>query len=258
MIHCHGGGFVAMTPNSHELYLRQWVKDTNITIVSINYAKSPEFQWPESAEECYAAYKWIVANASLFLPRGQPLERVIVAGDSAGGNLSLAVVNRAILDKYSSSEAQDNEKLRVPDGLILTYPASTVSVSASTSRLMSISEPLLNAKLLNLCVQAYIPKAMQATAHMNAFISPGLAPVEILKHYPTTYINCGALDPLSDDSVYVARRIAQNNGGKVYMDYYDGLSHGYLNMAMNLMPDCQTASQNVTRWLLKFLKEQQK
>ena len=242
MFHIHGGGFMAMSPASHESYLRKWAVDTHIPIISIDYKKAPETKWPALPEECYAAYKWVVNNAERFLPQGQKLKKIIVTGDSAGGNLSMAVTIRAIFDRF-----------HIPDILALTYPASSISVAPSTARLTALTEPLVNLAFLEVCFHAYLPEEMKQTASYNVLVSPGVVPAEFLRQFPPTYINVGSLDPLLDDAVMTAKQIAKYNGNQVFFDVYDNLGHGYLNMAFELMPDCMEAVDNVSSWLNDFL-----
>lgn len=49
IVHYHGGGFVAQSPESHEIYLRQWAKDLAVPILSVNYTLAPEAAFPEYA-----------------------------------------------------------------------------------------------------------------------------------------------------------------------------------------------------------------
>ena len=52
ILHCHGGGFIAHSSKSHEIYLKPWAKELKIPIVSIDYSLSPENQFPRASEEC--------------------------------------------------------------------------------------------------------------------------------------------------------------------------------------------------------------
>lgn len=82
----HGGGFVAQSPQSHEVrrnhitvpqcsdvyfisniqfYLRQWAHELDVPIVSIDYSLSPEAPYPRALEECVMAYCWILQNLEL-------------------------------------------------------------------------------------------------------------------------------------------------------------------------------------------------
>jgi hypothetical protein len=132
MLHIHGGGFIAMSSFGHEGYLRVWAQQMQIPIISIDYRKAPDYTCPVQAEECYTVYKWIIENAQNEILGGVPLKKIIVCGDSAGGNLTLNVTQRAIHDG-----------IRIPDGLAISYPATYVCNSPSPARLMALIDPLV-------------------------------------------------------------------------------------------------------------------
>ncbi|XP_055521954.1 hormone-sensitive lipase-like, partial [Leucoraja erinacea] len=77
-------------------------------------------------------------------PAGSTCERVCVAGDSAGGNLCLAVCMQA--SAYG---------VRVPDGVMAAYPATLLQATASPSRLLTFIDPLLPISVLSKCLSAY-------------------------------------------------------------------------------------------------------
>jgi len=205
IFHVHGGGFIAMSSFSHETYLRPWSLQTSLPVVSVDYTNSPDQQYPVQIEQCYQSYLWLLQNAEEEL--GIKLDKIIFAGDSAGGNLILAVLTRAILDG-----------VRLPDSLVLSYPATYLNFSPSPARIISMLDPLLNFKLLELCGMEYYLNRnnMNVTnnAQRNPLISPSMLPDEILRKFPMTYINCGALDPLFDDGIYFAKRLESAIGPK--------------------------------------------
>jgi len=238
MLHIHGGGFIAMTSFGHEVYLRKWCSATHIPIISVDYRRTPEHKYPVALEECYAAYCWLINNCEKIL--GAPLKKLIVAGDSAGGNLSLTVTMRAI-----------HEGIRTPDALVLSYPATYMDFSPSASRMVSVIEPLVNINFLRMCGELYCTEKDEPG--LNPFISPSMASDGLLQKFPPTYFNVGSLDPLFDDSVYLAKRIAKNNGGKVKVNIYDALGHGYLNM-VDVSQAARTASAHICEWIMGILK----
>eukprot|EP01080_Neovahlkampfia_damariscottae_P009360 gene9360-1571_t len=219
IFHIHGGGFVAMSTFGHESYLRRWSSHTGLPIISIDYRKAPEFKFPVSHEECFLAYKWFLKVGHIFLKT--KIKNIIVSGDSAGGNLSLALTLRCIV-----------EGVKPPDAIAISYPATYLTTSPSPGRLCSLIDPMVNFSFLKMCSESYLKHGEEGyDGKQNPFISPAVAPNEVLKLFPPTYINIGTLDPLFDDGVYMAQRINKNNGGKVKLDIFDGLGHGYLNMS---------------------------
>lgn len=94
MLHAHGGGFIAQSSKSHEIYLRPWARELCIPIVSIDYSLAPESSFPKASEECFYVYCWCLLNKEAL---GWTGEKIIVVGDSAGGVLVTNIVQRAII-----------------------------------------------------------------------------------------------------------------------------------------------------------------
>jgi len=78
IIHCHGGGFVAQTSRSHEMYLRNWSIALDVPILSIDYSLAPEAPYPRALEEVLYAYAWALKHASTLL--GSTAKKVIFVG----------------------------------------------------------------------------------------------------------------------------------------------------------------------------------
>lgn len=138
ILHAHGGGFIAHSSKSHEIYLKTWCKDLNVPIVSIDYSLAPEYPFPKSSEECFYVYAWCLINKDLL---GWTGEKIICVGDSAGGVLVTNITQRAI-------EAQ----IRIPDALVPIYAPFLLAYSLSPSRLLSVMDPLLNLGILWRCL----------------------------------------------------------------------------------------------------------
>jgi len=192
VVHFHGGGFVSQSSNSHAVYLREWaayIPDS--VIISIDYKLAPEHQYPIALNECLHSYLWAIHNSHQL---GTRAERVVLAGDSAGGNFALSVSLKAAA-----------LSARRPDGVVLAYPALLVTLAWSPSRILSFFDPLLNAAVLHLCLRSYVPEGADANA--DPFISPMVAGEEMLRGLPPVSVVTGSLDPLLDDSVMFAHRM---------------------------------------------------
>ncbi|CAL2049951.1 unnamed protein product [Caenorhabditis brenneri] len=142
VLHCHGGGYVATSSKSHETYLRQWAKALNCPVVSVEYSLAPENPFPRPTEEVLFAYSWIINNPAAV---GWTGEKIVMVGDSAGGNLIMSVNLRLI---------QLNIK-RQPDGLVLCYTPFLFQYLPSPSRMLSVMDPLLHMGVVLRCVAAY-------------------------------------------------------------------------------------------------------
>ena len=90
ILHIHGGGFVAMSSNSHQNYTRIWANELNIPVFSIDYRLSPESKFPDALNDCWQVYYWLLEEGEIHL--GMKIDNIILAGDSAGGNLCSSLV----------------------------------------------------------------------------------------------------------------------------------------------------------------------
>ena len=85
LVYGHGGGFVFCDLDSHDGLCRDMANRVPAVVVSVAYRLAPEHRWPAAAEDFYAATEWVAHNASSL--RGDA-GRIVVGGDSAGGNLA--------------------------------------------------------------------------------------------------------------------------------------------------------------------------
>eukprot|EP00818_Percolomonas_sp_WS_P000734 CAMPEP_0117451128 /NCGR_PEP_ID=MMETSP0759-20121206/8841_1 /TAXON_ID=63605 /ORGANISM="Percolomonas cosmopolitus, Strain WS" /LENGTH=935 /DNA_ID=CAMNT_0005243705 /DNA_START=40 /DNA_END=2847 /DNA_ORIENTATION=- len=234
LIQIHGGGFLAMSTFAHENYLRELCRETNLPVFSIEYTTAPDERCPAQIEQCFHAYKWIMQHAEDYL--GVPLKNVFLTGDSAGGNLSCVTTIRCI-----------EENIRVPDGLILTYPATNVSSTPSPARMLSLFDPLVNLSFMKLCSKYYPHKS--ANLKRDPFISPVFVSDKILAQFPPCFISVGSLDPLYDDTVMLAERLTVLNGHEnVCLHVWDGLGHGYMN-TIDFVGEASLIIKDYSRWV---------
>src|SRR5688572_17113517 len=88
IVYYHGGGWVIATIDTYNASAQALAEQVDAIVVSVEYRKAPEFKFPTAHKDSYAAYMWSMANASTFKADST---KVAVAGESAGGNLAVAV-----------------------------------------------------------------------------------------------------------------------------------------------------------------------
>jgi hormone-sensitive lipase len=94
IFHIHGGGFISMSSFIHQSYTRKWANALNVPIVSVDYGKAPEYPFPQGLYDCLEAYLWTL-HCFQQVYQVEPA-RVVLVGDSAGGNLVAALTNLLI------------------------------------------------------------------------------------------------------------------------------------------------------------------
>ncbi|CAF3479012.1 unnamed protein product [Fusarium graminearum] len=124
-----GGGFVAMDPRCNDDKLFSWAAKSGLPILSLDYKKAPEFPYPYALNECFDVYKTIINTKGrcVGLP-GTEVPRVIVTGDSAGGNLAVAATLMIMESRHPAFCRPGQTELPAPDGLICFYPALDMNI----------------------------------------------------------------------------------------------------------------------------------
>ena len=250
IFHVHGGGFIAQSPLSHVDYLHQWSKHLDLPIVSIDYSLAPEFPYPRAVEEVFYAYIWMLENGHQL---GWTGDRVIVSGDSAGGNLVTGLVLQCII-----------HDIRVPDGLHVSYACLLAQFYPSPSRLLMMMDPLLMVGILGKCINAYkdsnylesLPRSMDdelrlGTSEDDILLSPLMAGQELLRHFPPTLMIETDMDACLDENVQFRSHL-EAAGVRTQMEVIKGLPHGFLAFC-NMSRDCQVGVETVTKLLREFI-----
>jgi acetyl esterase len=91
-VYYHGGGWVLGTIAESDAYCRVLANATGAVVVSVDYRMAPEHVFPAAVEDSYTATVWVAANAASL---GGDADRIVVGGDSAGGNLAAVVAQLA-------------------------------------------------------------------------------------------------------------------------------------------------------------------
>lgn len=145
-------------------------------------------------------------------------EKIYLAGDSAGGNLCCALTGLCI--KFG---------IRIPDGLLISYPVLDLKLKFSPSHLNGLDDFLLSHTLMDLCIKAYTD--IEGCYELDPFRSPNHLSDEILREFPPVRILVGTKDPLMDHTHRLTNRLLKNDVD-VKISLYEGMSHGFLSFYM--------------------------
>jgi hormone-sensitive lipase len=214
IIHIHGGGFIGQTSFTHENYTREWSKSLNIPVLSIDYRLAPKNQFPDALDDVWQAYTWIIKYAHKFL--GILPHKIILAGDSAGGNFALGITIKAKTSGF-----------RIPDGLMLIYPAVNMDITyVSHGGFDCLEDPILGYRGLLNIIQNYLGNKKNVR---DPLVSPIFAEDSILTGFPRTKMIVSMKDPLRSDALRFADRLLSNEVDlEIYQ--YEGFIHGALNL----------------------------
>ena len=207
MVFFHGSGFVVCSLDTHDGMCRNLCAGTGCVVVSVDYRLAPEAKFPAAPDDCLAATRWAVANAAAL---GANPGRVLLAGDSAGGNLA-AVTALRIRD-------EGGPKLM---GQLLIYPV-TDHYDAGTPSMTENAEGygLTRAGMIWFW-DHYLASAADAA---NPHASPLRA--ADLSRLPPALVVTAEFDPLRDEAEYYAERL-RKAGVPTQMKRWDGMNHGF-------------------------------
>ena len=209
----HGGGWVSGNIDSYARTCDMLGEKTGRRVVSVEYALAPERPFPHAVEDCYTVTKELFCGDGFFEARPSD---IILAGDSAGGNLAAAV----------SLMARDRKEFKI-NRQILIYPAvynDYTENSPFESVRTNGTEYLLTAKKLRDYIDMY---ASDPLDKYNPYFAPYLA--KDLSDQPDTLIITAEFDPLRDEGeAYGQKLILFGNYAEIHR-IKDAL-HGFFSL----------------------------
>ncbi|KAG6005938.1 hypothetical protein E4U21_007501 [Claviceps maximensis] len=125
-----GGGFVAMDPRCNDDKLLAWASKSGLPVLSLDYKKAPEFPYPYAVNEIFDVYDAIISSRGRCVGlSGRDMPRIVVTGDSAGGNLAVSAT-LMILETSDGDLTRFARRgsLPAPDGLVCFYPALDMNI----------------------------------------------------------------------------------------------------------------------------------
>jgi acetyl esterase len=226
LVFYHGGGWVIGDLDSHDVVCRKLADEGELIVISVDYRLAPEHKFPAAVDDAIEAAKWIAANAKRL---GIDASRLMVGGDSAGGNLA-AVVAIAARDGNGPAIA----------GQLLIYPATDFAMAHP-----SHSEPETSL-LLTHSVIRWFSNHYLGDADINDWrASPARA--KTLAGLPPAYVLTAGADPLRDEGDEYARRLKEA-GVPVTHRTFPGQFHGFFTMG-KLLQQANVAATEIGVWL---------
>jgi acetyl esterase len=226
LVFYHGGGWVIGDLDSHDVVCRKLADAGELIVISVDYRLAPEHKFPAAVDDAIEAAKWIAANASQF---GIDPSRLMVGGDSAGGNLAAVV----------AIAARDGDGPNIA-GQVLIYPATDFAMTHP-----SHSEPETSL-LLTHSVIRWFKNHYLGDADINDWrASPARA--NTLSGLPPAYVLTAGADPLRDEGDEYARRLKEAGVPVTYRSF-PGQFHGFFTMG-KLLQQANVAASEIGVWL---------
>ena len=209
LVFFHGGGWVIGSIETHDNTCRALANAIPAIVVSVDYRLAPEHKFPAAAEDCYAATRWVAANATEI---GADGNRLAIGGDSAGGNLA-AVVALMAHDRGGPRIAHQT----------LIYPATDPAMDTPSQR--------ENAEGYFLTREAMVWFWGHYLRDDEDKTNPLAAPLRArnLRGLPPAHVLTAEFDPLRDEGEAYAARLREA-GVPVTLKRWDGMIHGFFGM----------------------------
>jgi acetyl esterase len=209
VLHLHGGGWALGDRDSYERVCRAYCAAAGAILVDVDYRRAPEHRYPAALDDAEAALRWVIDNAASL---GGDVRRLVVTGDSAGGNLAAALCQRHPADVALQ---------------VLVYPVLTASDDALLASRHALGDGRFFLRRFDIKRAEY-----EYLADSGRNDEPGVSPLLAcdLAGLPPAMIVTAGFDPLRDEGEAYADRLRTANVRVTY-DCVPGTIHGFVLFA---------------------------
>jgi acetyl esterase len=224
----HGSGFVLCSLNTHDGMCRNLCAGADCVVVSVDYRLAPEHKFPAALDDCVFATRWAAEHAS---EMQADADRIVIGGDSAGGNLAAAAALRL--------RDEGGPPLR---GQLLIYPVTDYHTPGARSYEENAEGYGLTRQTMEWFWAHYLNDANEAA-------NPHAAPLKArhLRRLPPAFVMTAQYDPLRDEGEAYAERL-RAAGVPTELSRWDGMNHGFL-FWVGLVDKAGDAMAEVCAWL---------
>ncbi|NNC78308.1 MAG: alpha/beta hydrolase [Woeseiaceae bacterium] len=224
MLYWHGGAYLMGSCQSHRAMVSHIAKAAGVRALVPEYRLAPEHRFPAALDDAVKLYRQLIAD-------GVKPEKIVVAGDSAGGNLTVAML-------LALRHAGDP----MPKATVLLSPWLDLGATGETMVTRKDQDPLFD--------PAELPHVVERFCDDDKLKNPIVSPVYAnVAGLPETLIQVGDDEILLSDSVRFAENI-RAAGGKVHLDVWPGMWHVW-QMFGGLIPEARRGTDK----LGKFIRE---
>jgi len=222
VLYLHGGGYVIGSSRSHRHLAAAIAGAAGASALLLDYRLAPEHPFPAAVEDATAAYRWLLDQA--IAP-----ERIVIAGDSAGGGLTVATL-------LALREA----RVPLPAGGVCISPWVDLTCSGASYATKAAADPIVRRAGVEEMARAYLG----ATPPRTPLASPLFAD---LRGLPPLLIHVGSDEVLLDDAVQLAER-AKAAGVDATLEIYDRMIHVW-HWFLPMLDEAQTAVEAIGRFV---------
>ncbi len=214
VLYLHGGGYCTGSLDSHRNLASRLAVAAGCPVVTLDYRLAPEHPFPAAVDDAAAAYGDLLAL-------GIPPERMAIAGDSAGGGLTVA----SLLALRATGSP-------LPAAAVCLSPWVDLTQTSGAYQRLAAKDPMVTKAGLDLMAQAYLG----ATDPRAELASPLFA--EDLSGLPPLFIEVGEHEVLIDDAIHLAERVAAA-GGEATLTVWPEMVHVFQAFPGPLIPESE-------------------
>lgn len=230
ILQLHGGGYIGAMRNAYRMFAGLYNEVSHgMSVFTPDYRVAPEDPYPAALMDAYAAYCYL-------LEEGWFADQIILAGDSAGGGLAMALCHYL----------KDHHR-QLPCGIVAMSPWTDLTASGESYDTNFERDPLFGKTRDSLI---YNKDYVGDNDPMNAYISPLFGD---FRDFPPMLIQVGSYEMLLSDSVSVAAQ-AREQGVKVRLSVYEGMFHIF-QMAAKMLPESKRAWVEIGKFIDVLLND---
>lgn len=230
ILQLHGGGYIGAMRNAYRMFAGLYSEVSHgMSVLTPDYRVAPENPYPAALHDAYAAYCYL-------LDQGWFSEQIILAGDSAGGGLAMALCH------YLKDKG-----MQLPRGIIAMSPWTDLTAGGESYDTNYEKDPLFGKTRDSMI---YNKDYVGENDPMNAYISPLFGD---FREFPPMLLQVGSYEMLLSDSVDVAAK-AREQGVKVHLSIYEGMFHLF-QMAAKMLPESKRAWIEIGRFIDVLLND---
>jgi monoterpene epsilon-lactone hydrolase len=223
ILYLHGGGYVLGSINTHRAMISRIARAADARALALDYRLAPEHPFPAAVEDVTAAYRWLLAQ-------GYKPGRIVIAGDSAGGGLTVAAL-----------VAIRNAGLPQPAAAVAISPWTDLEGTGESVRTRAAKDVMVTQANLASSAKDYYG----AHDPRDPLVSPLYADFRGL---PPMLIQVGDAEILLDDATRVAAR-AKAAGVEVELEVWDEMPHVW-HVFAKILPEGQQAIDKLGKFVI--------
>ena len=229
LFYLHGGGYCVGSTYTHRALIARLAREMGCKAIGIDYRLAPEHPYPAALDDSLKVYKHLLNNGH---------NKIIIAGDSAGGGLSMATM-------FKIREQQ----LQLPIAAVLISPWVDLTHSGETIKTKANIDPLIAPELL----EVFGPKYYNNESPLNIYVSPLFGE---MKELPPTLIHVGTKEILLDDSYRLAKKM-NKEGVNVTLDVWEDQMHVW-HWLGGILPEANQVIKKIGEFTSKILEASNK